>query len=399
VHRKKTIPNGRAEIMKIAILAYYFPPKRRAGTELATFYLAKHLQARGNEVHVITSRDPGLPKEERYEGVIVHRLYWPNSSVLGRAILQLGMCLAIRRINPQIIHFQSFLVSTCAILVKRTWKKPYVVAGQGSEIYLLGSVRPRTSFFLKVILRVVVRNACAAIALTEDMGRRILHDYGRAAAVIPNGVEVERFGRRISKEEARKKFQLASDSRIIVFVGNLRPVKGVAYLIQALALIRERDPNIVLLVVGGVVAGEEEGEGTRLNALVEELNLKENVIFVGSVPNQAVPEYLAASDIFASPSLSEGFPVSFLEAMAASLPIVATNVTGISSIVKEGVNAFLVEPRNAAQIADKVTILLNDPELLHRMSENNRVLVQKYAWESVAKDLEPIYLRCLKSQD
>jgi hypothetical protein len=231
------------------------------------------------------------------------------------------------------------------------------------------------------------------------MGKRILHDYGRAAAVIPNGVEVERFGRRISKEEARKKFLLGSDARIIVFVGNLRPVKGVAYLIQALALIRERDPNIVLLVVGGVVAGEEEGEGTRLNALVEELNLKENVIFVGSVPNQAVPEYLAASDIFVSPSLSEGFPVSFLEAMAASLPIVATNVTGISSIVKEEVNAFLVEPRNAAEIADKVTTLLDDPELRHRMSENNRVLVQKYAWESVAKDLEPIYLRCLKSQD
>ncbi len=381
-------------MVKIAILAYYFPPKWRAGTELATFYLAKHLQARGNEVHVITSRDPGLPKEERYEGVIVHRLYWPNSSALGRAILQLGMWRTIRRIDPQIIHFQDFLVSTCAIVVKRTLKKPYVVAGQGSEIYLLRTTRPRTSSFLKLILRIVVRDACTPIALTEDMGKRILHDYGRAAAVIPNGVEVGRFTRRIPKEEARKKLQLEADAQIVIFVGNLRPVKGVEYLIQALALLREKDPKILLLIVGGVV-GEAEGEKARLVTLVQELHLNENVIFVGSVPNQAVPEYLAASDIFASASLSEGLPVSFLEAMAASLPIVATNVTGISSIVSEGINAFLVEPRDAAQMADKVTTLLNDPELRHRMSENNRATVQKYAWEKVAEDLEQIYLSCL----
>ncbi len=77
--------------------------------------------------------------------------------------------------------------------------------------------------------------------------------------------------------------------------------------------------------------------------------------------------------------------------MAALLPIVATNVTGSASVVNEGVNAFLVEPRDAAQMADKIATFLNDPGLRLRMSENSRVMVQQYAWERVAGDVEHIY--------
>jgi glycosyltransferase involved in cell wall biosynthesis len=386
-------------MVKVAIFVYFFPPKWIGGVEIATYYLAKQLQANGIEVHVITSRDPGMPEEENYEGFMVHRLYLPKLSTLGNALFQLNLFLAVKKIDPDVVHFQYVSTSTYATLIKTILKKPYIVVGHGSDVYLEKQNRVRL-FFLKKILKTTIRNANAVIALTDHMKQRIQEDYGRSSIVIPDGVDLKRFSLAVSKEAARTKLQLKHDEKIIVFVGNLRAIKGIEYLIRAVEIIRDRGPLTRLLVVGGAASGVvKEEERERLNNLVSTLGLGECVTFVGGIPNDRVPEYLAASDIFVLPSLSEGFGIVLLEAMAAALPIVATNVTGISSIVKEGVNAFLVEPRDAVQIAEKVTTLLNDPELRHRMSENNRVTVQKYAWERVAKEMEQIYLSCLNSQD
>jgi glycosyltransferase involved in cell wall biosynthesis len=388
-------------MVKVSILSGFFPPKWTGGIELATYYLAKQLQATGNEVHVLTSRDPGMPKEERQEGVIVHRLYWPKLPILRNAFFQLSLFLAVKKIDPDIIHFQSFSLSTLGILTKAILKKPYIVVGHGADIYFAHKLSRLNFFFLRLILKTTIKNANAVVALTDHMKQRIQQDYGRDSIVIPDGIDLKKFSVAVSKESARTKLELKHDEEIIVFVGNLRLVKGVEYLIRALEIIRDREPLIRLLVIGGAVAagGETEAaEQDRLNSLVRKLGLVESVTFIGSIPNDRIPEYLAASDIFVLPSLSEGFGIVLLEAMAAALPIVATNVTGVPSIVKEGVNAFLVEPRNATQIADKVITLLNDPELRHRMSENNRVTVQKYAWERVVNDLEQVYLSCLKSQ-
>lgn len=386
-------------MVKVSILLHFFLPKWTGGIELATSYLAKQLQATGNEVHILTSREPGMPTEENREGVIVHRLYWPKLPMLGNALFQLNLFLAVKKIDPEIIHCQNLLMSTCGILTKTILKKPYIVVGHGSDVYLARNLNRVTSFFLRKILKTTIRNANAVVALTDHMKQQIQEDYGRSSIVIPDGVDLKKFSLAVTKQTARTKLQLNPDEKIIVFVGHLRAIKGIEYLIRALEAIKSREPLIRLLIIGGPVAGGlEPDEPDRLNGLVRKLGLVQSVTFVGSIPNDRVPEYLAASDIFVLPSLSEGFGIVLLEAMAAALPIVATNVTGIPSIIREGVNALLVEPRNAAQIADKVTILLNDPELRHRMSENNRLMVQKYAWARVAKDLEQIYLSCIKSQ-
>lgn len=379
-------------MLKIAILVSLFPPKNDGGVELATYYIAEHLQARGNEVHVITSRDKGMPREDVYKGVTVHRLYWPRLGVLGWVLLQLNMFFAVRRVDPELIHIQSFSLSLCGLLIRRVSNKPYIVAGHGSDVY-----RPpvKGPIFLASLREKVrsncIKNASAVTAVTEHMKNRIQDDYATESIVVPNGIELGIFDSAPTKEEARERLQLEREASVIICIGNLRAVKGTAYLIRAINLIQQKESSIRLLIVG---KGEEE---VKLRALAEKTGVKERVIFMGSIPHHAVPQYLAASDVFVLPSLSEGFPLVSLEAMAAALPIVATKVGGIPSVVKEGVNGFLVNPRDAAQIAEKVLFILNDQKLRHCFSENNRNKAKQYTWGMVATKLETVYQSCLKT--
>ena len=113
--------------------------------------------------------------------------------------------------------------------------------------------------------------------------------------------------------------------------------------------------------------------------------------FLGQIPNEKVPQYMAAADVFVSSSLYEGFPNVVLEAMVAGLPVIASKVGGLPEIIKDGENGFLVEPKNPELITEKVLLLLGDEELRKRISRNNRKKAKGYSWESVVERLEEVY--------
>jgi len=262
-------------------------------------------------------------------------------------------------------------------LAKKLLRKPYLVWCRGSGVYLPWR-------FKRAGLGLALRNADAVIALTKDMKREIQKICNREIIVIPNGIDLERF-QNLSREEARNKLQIKADDKIIIFVGSLRPVKGVKYLIKAMKIVRQKEPNARLILIGN---GEEKQDLVKLTG---DLNLGNLITFVGKIPNEKVPEYMAASNVFVLPSLSEGFPLVSLEAMACGLPIVVSRVCGLPEIVEDGKNGFLVESGNPEQIAEKVLLLLEDDELRERMSRNNKEKVKDYTWEGVIGRLERIY--------
>ena len=366
--------------MRIAIMVTLFPPKWLAGTEIATYNIAKYLAKRGHEVHVITSLDEGLPKESIEEGFCVHRIFWRKIRFIGIMSFWMKIFGLLKSVNPDIIHVQSVGIGIPAFLSKKILKKPYVVYGRGSEIYL-------PWMFKDPISKLTLKNADAVIALTEDMKKEIKKKHSREVFVIPNGIDLERF-KDLSRATIRKRLKIEDEVKIIIFVGSLRPVKGVRYLIEAMRVIRDKDNNIKLLLVGD---GEER---EYLEKLVEDLDLEKCVRFIGRVQNEEVPGYMAATDVFVLPSLSEGFPVAVVEAMGSGLPIIATKVGGLPEIIKNGeIDLIINTPEGSGARSDgyylrTAAVMHNVPSIttlsaasaviqgIHELRKNSKVKVK-----------------------
>jgi len=363
--------------MKIVILVSSFPPKWLGGMEIATQNIARYLAKDGNEVHVVTSLDSGLPEEIQKDNFFIHGASYPKIKILGTIIFWIKCFFLIKKINPEIVHSQTIQMGSPSFLAKKFWGIPYIVYCRGSDVYFPWK-------FKKIISKMVFNSADAIIALTDDMRNELKKYCKKDIIVIPNGIDLEKF-KGFSKQAVRDKFKIHFNKKVILFVGNLRSVKGIDYLIGAMNSIKEKVPEAVLLLVGD---GEQKKE---LEEMVKHLNLEENIIFSGKVLNKYIPEYMSASDIFVLPSLSEGFPMVILEAMASGLPIVATKVGGIPEVVKDGENGLLVEPKNSKQIAEKVLLLLENNELREKISNNNIEKAKEYSWRNTIDKIEKIY--------
>jgi glycosyltransferase involved in cell wall biosynthesis len=363
--------------MKLAIMVPRFPPRWLAGTELATANIARHLAKRGHEVHVITLWDRGLPAYSLQEGVHLHRVSFPGVTVVGVVYLRLKVLLLLKKLDPEIVHAQGAGLGICGYLAKKLFKKPYVIWWRTGKPLPPELLDTNCS-------RLVLRSADAVITLTEEMKIQIQKTCSGNVFVIPNGVELSEF-EGTPRELGREKLGINPEEKILLFVGSLRPVKGLRFLIEAMSIVGRLHPEARLLIVGG---GKER---PRLEDLARRLDLERTVDFIGEVPHREIASYLAAADMFVLPSLSEGFPNVLLEAMAAGLPIVATNVNGMPEIVEDGSNGFLVDPGDPAAIADRVLALLGDAQISQRISGNNREKTKHYTWASTVDRLEEVY--------
>jgi len=365
--------------MKISIFVSMFPPERLGGTEIATFNIAKYLSKK-HEVHVFTTLDEGLPKESSVEGFYVHRIPWPKIRYFGGLLFWINIARLLKKIKPDIIHAQNIGNGKTIFLLNKIFRKPIVIWARGSDANFL--FMHKKDWALKQALK----NADAVISLTDDMEKKIREVCNREIFVIPNGIDLNVF-EGFSKEELRKKFGLSKNEKTILYVGTLRPIKGLTYLIEAVKIIN--DKNIKLLLVG---RGEER---KHLEKLVKKFKIENIVTFVGRVPNKEVFEYMAASDVLVLPSLSEGFPNVILEAMASGLPIVATKVGGVPKIVNNEVNGFLVDPKNPKQICEALLLLFKDKNLREKISKNNKMEAKKYSWESAIDKLDKLYFKII----
>ncbi|MBI4652268.1 phosphoribosylformylglycinamidine synthase subunit PurQ [Candidatus Desantisbacteria bacterium] len=218
-----------------------------------------------------------------------------------------------------------------------------------------------------------------AVPLTKKILREIYHIPEEKMDVIYYGIKEN-----INKKVKRNINDLMASPKLL-FVGANYQRKGLPLLLKALALVIKKFPNTTLNVIG------ENSEKTGMIEMAKQLGVHSCVNFLGFVPNDKTLEYFSMSDIFIMPSLIEAFGIVFLEAMSSGVPVIGSNTGGISEVIKNGENGFLVDPADHEDLAEKIIQLITNPDLREKFIQGGYGCVKNFSIENMGIETEKIY--------
>lgn len=368
--------------MRIFIVNHEFPPVG-GGAATAAREIAAGIASRGHQVRVLTGAFGGLPRRERVDGYEVFRLLTIRHSlhestaaeILSFGILGLVPALAhFRRFRPQVcIAFFGVPSGIIALAARALWNVPYIVSLRGGDVPGFAGVGPFTNLALPIIYP-IWKQASAVVANSPQLRELALVNasrIGRDVLYIPNGVKLESFRGHRGQKSRQEVHAL--------FVGRLAVQKGLAILVQSLGLLSEREQaQLRLTLVGdGPLRSSLEESAARL--------APGRVEFLGWQPRHKLPSIYAGADLLVLPSLMEGMPNVVLEAMAAGLAIVASNVGGSRELVRDGENGLLVEPGSPEALAAALSDAIGDRRRLAQWGRASEKLVEAYSWDRVVE--------------
>lgn len=282
-----------------------------------------------------------------------------NSKSIFYVIAQLWTTLVVCRKNKAHIINAHWLVPQgfVAVLIKKLLGSKVVVSVHGGDVFTLNGriMRAIKSFVLRNADRVVVNSSA-----TYDACNSLYQE--REYKIIPEIVDVNKFS------EARKQPKKYEKDRLsILFVGRLAPEKGAIYLCEAVAKLTKAKKNVVLTIVG------DGSEKVKIQEFIEDNKLQNAIRLEGWKQREELVKYYAAADVFVGPSIKhsngwiEAFGIVLAEASSAGIPVITTNKGGMKDIIQDGKSGFIIEDKNSDQLADKLKLLLDKPELRKKM--------------------------------
>lgn len=376
--------------MNIGIICY----ASVGGSGIIATELAKCLAIRGHEVHLISSETP-FRFGSYQAGLSFHRVQQPSYPLFRESQYLLPLTNRIvqlsRDVGLDLIHAHYAIPHATAAYLAReiisagdSVKAPKVITTlHGTDITLLGS---DPSYSEAVAFSIDESNGVTAVSESLKASTQRALPVTSDIHVIPNFVDCQAM-RRNSSEKLRNVFCPQPFEHLVIHVSNFRPVKRVEDVIKIFRMIRDRVNARLLLV----------GEGTDLNKvrhLVRELSLFDCVEVLGE--QDPVAPLLSVADLFLLPSDEESFGLAALEAAACEVPVVASNVGGLSEIFEHGRTAFLHTPRELEKMADSAIKLLNNERLRAEMTRAARRVVEaRYCLENVVPQYEQFYTEIL----
>jgi D-inositol-3-phosphate glycosyltransferase len=306
-------------------------------------------------------------------------------------------------ISYDLIHSHYWMSGLAAIDLKRKWTLPIV-----HMFHTLGVMKNRVAQSPREIegdYRVdgeqeVLQQADKIIAATPAEFAQLLWLYKADVSkviVIPPGVDIGRFYP-IPFDEAKEYIGVPPCDRMLLFVGRIEPLKGLDVLLEAIGIMQKQNkfsenPFCLLIIGGEPDDGVEEAndEISRIMDLSEEYGLKDLVTFLGKRSQDSLPYYYSAAEAVVVPSQYESFGMVALEAMACGKPVVASQIGGLAYLVQDGETGFSVPVDDPLELANRLTMLLQDPDLRDRMGAQAVKVAQDYAWEKIAARLISVY--------
>lgn len=348
-----------------------------AGAQKAMLQLARGLQARGDYVIVATMYDKTgvIPHfEERY-GLKIRNLgmkqSWGNPvTKLLRACRGIMLLLALmQREHPDVLQTYSHYSNILGPILGFVAGIPVRVSSQRMSL-------PGAPKWLLKLDRWVAnsRMTIKMVAVSEKTRRFCIEREGIRAdktVTIPNGIDLKEFdglSDASSRKEIRKKLGVANNVPIVIIVARLHQQKGHKYLFESIPFVLKKAPTTHFILVG------DGALRAHLEADVATRRLHKSVRFLGV--RSDVPALLGASDCFVLPSLWEGMPNCVLEAMAAKIPVIATDVDGTVEVLEDGITGLLVPPRDHQALRRCIVDILTDSALAQSLGRAGRHRVE-----------------------
>lgn len=380
---------------RILLVSGVYPPAG-GGPSLQTKHLAQGLIARGITVQVVTYGDPTA--SGRLDGVPVQFLDGGQRASLGGKVgrnLAVGRELdrIIRQFRPSVIHMQTAAGNLALLtgVLARWHRVPALIkytadlvqqnatlqdfSGERRRRLTQGVNRLSTEAFQRLLFALY----SGIWATTPRFQQRLAQHYGLAASkivLLPNFIDLQPFVAIARDWDAHRPAPQPSAPLELLTVARLFPVKGLDLYLRALAQL----PDLPLRA--RIVGSGSETYRQQLLALVDELGLGDRVELSGAIDPEAIASAYATADLFVLPSRHEPFGIVLIEAMAAGLPIVATEVDGIPQVVEAGVSALLVPPENVDRLAIALRALVTDPQRRLALARAGQRRAQNFGLEA-----------------
>ena len=371
--------------MKIGLVCPYDMFQFAGGVQEVVFQLQKHMRARGHEAIIITPR-PVKHYDYSPEGILMvgksRRLTSPFSTVIdwGLDTYATEIQDVLEREKFDILNFHEpwqpfvslqMLSRSDAVNIGTFHAKlPDTIVSRS----LMNLVVPHTTAVLKYIHVFTAVSEAAADYLKELTDAPI--------TIIPNGIDLQRFSK-IPKVKRHKQ-------KTILFLGRLERRKGVKYLIQAFAVLKDKHPDVKLVLAGDGIDREN------LEKVVAEYQIPD-VSFIGYVPEDKKVALIANADLFCSPAIfGESFGIVLLEALAIGTPIVCGNNPGYMGVMTGRGRLSLVTPENILDFSQRLELMLYDEEIRRLFIAWGHEHVKQFTFEKVADAYEQVYKKALK---
>ncbi len=385
--------------MKILFLNYEYPPLGGGAANATRYLLDTYKDKKNISVDLVTTAADNRERTEDLGGGI--RIHYvaiaKNRKMLTHQSLRDLLMYTwkgyrkasalMRAQNYDIIH--AFFGVPCGWMARRLSRHfgvPYIISLRGADVPGFSDRYDHIYPFLKPVITGVWRDATRVVANSARL-RDLAHKSApmQEIDIIYNGIDTTRFTPGDVSQKDDNTF-------VVLTAARLMRRKGIRFLIDAFAQLRDARPHILMKMI---IAGGDGDAADALRAQVQKLGLGKVVFFTGHLDQDALITAYQRADVFVLPSLNEGMSNNMLEALACGLPIIITR-TGGSEIITDGKEGFLVDREDAGAIRSALDRFIRKPTLLATMGTASRALAQKMSWHSVADRYEELYYKYYK---
>lgn len=382
------------------------------GKEVVVHYLAREMQKAGNCVRVC-GPSGWIKNQNRKNEYPVHR--WPTLRGLFPETVGYGqLLLDISIWGCDVVHAHTtYPNGYIAALLKKKLKLPLVITPHGQDIHVIPELGfgHRLDPIKNKKINYALKNAEIVTAISDSVQSSLIGAGCDQKKIrkIPNGIDADRFAKN-SLPNIRRRFNLPDDSRLLLSVGNYHPRKGQDNIIAAMPQVLSHFPKTRLIIVGS--------KQEPLVKKIRSLKLEKFIRLTGPIAfpfqqrkkeknkTKAIGDELSAlyqqSEIYVSASLNkeaEGLSLAVLDAMAAGVPVVATQISGSSDVVIHGRNGLLVPPSDHKALGEAIVFLLQREKTNKEMGVQGKLIAKKFNWKNIAQKYLAVYEEAISKSE